>query len=303
MRIGLIGLGDVAKYHIKAITDIDGLELIVVSDVDSSRNPNIPGVEFCQDYKEMLSTRIDAVAITTPNYLHAPMTIDALCSGKNVLVEKPMTTNLEDATRMIDVARANERVLIVSYHFQFVPEVQHFLQTKEQYGDIKSFKSDFVGPMHGNRPWLYKKNESGGGMWMDNGVNVISVLKLFIPNLDIKGAVFEYGSRDKIQDPLIEDGATVKLGNDYITGTAVLKRRDGELIIRTKFETEKGEIVLDHVNHKIQHNGKEVFSGKDTRYTGVYKDFIDRLSRGDSNARAALQDLKLVLDAYSRASK
>lgn len=299
MRIGLIGLGDVAKYHTKAI-EYHGLELIAVSDADKSRNPNIPGAEFYQNYKGMLGKDIDAVAIATPNYLHAPMTIDALCAGKNVLVEKPMTTNLEDAQRMIDAAKANGKILVVSYHFQFVPEVQHFLQTKGQYGNIKLFESYFVGPMHGNRPWLYKKEESGGGMWMDNGVNVISVLKLFIPDLKVREAVFEYGSRDKIQDQLVEDCAEVKLGNDNISGNAVLKWRNGELVIRTRFETEKDEIILDHVAHKIIHNGVEVFSGEDMRYMGVYKDFIVRANSGSSNAHEALQDLKLVLDAYSK---
>ena len=74
---------DVAKYHTKAI-EHNGLELIAVSDADKSRNPNIPGVEFHPNYKEMLGGDIDAVAIATPNHLHAPMTIDALCSGKHV---------------------------------------------------------------------------------------------------------------------------------------------------------------------------------------------------------------------------
>lgn len=184
-----------------------------------------------------------------------------------------------------------------------MPEVQHFLQTKGQYGNIKLFESYFVGPMHGNRHWLYKKEESGGGIWMDNGVNVISVLKLFIPNLKVREAVFEYGSRDKIQDPLVEDGAAVKLGTGNISGNAVLKWRDGELIIRTKFATEKGEIILDHVGHKMEHDSREVFSGKDMRYMGVYSNFIDRVNRGASNAYEALQDLKLVIDAYSKTKK
>ena len=300
MRIGLIGLGQIAKEHLQAIRHLDGLELIAVSDVDETKNPTISGVKFFGDYKKMLmDENIDAVTIASPNYLHVSMTIDALNSGKYVLVEKPMATSLEDAQRMIDAAKANGKVLVVSYHFQFVPEVQYFLQRKEDYGKIKSFETFFTCLIDPLRAWLYKKDESGGGVWTDNGINVISVLRLFIPNLTVTGARFEYGQREIIKDPHVEDWAEIHLKYEDIEGTATIDWRSREQAFKTKFQTERGAVVLDHYAHTITYNGEEVFRGKDQRYIRVYNDFIDRVNRGDSNASEAIQDLKLVVGAYS----
>lgn len=300
MKIGLIGLGQIAEEHIEAIRYLDGLELIAVSDVDETKKSITYGVKFFVDYKKMLMNKnIDAVTIATPNYLHAQMAVDALNAGKHVLVEKPIATSLEDAQRMIDASKANGKALVVSYHFQFVPEVQYFLNNREGYGKIKSFETFFTCPIERPGAWYFKKDKSGGGVWIDNGINVVSVLSLFIPDLRVIGAKFEYGQRDKINDMRIEDWAKVHLKYGYGKGTAITDLRSRKPDFKTKFQTEKGDVVLDHYAHTLTYKDEKVFRGKDQRYIRVYEDFIDKVNRGGSNASQAFKDLKLIVDAYS----
>ncbi len=63
----------------------------------------------------------DAVLVTVPLRAHAPVSIAALNAGKHVLVEKPFAQTVEEAKRIVDVATANDRVLMVSQNYRFFP--------------------------------------------------------------------------------------------------------------------------------------------------------------------------------------
>ncbi|MFZ5829772.1 MAG: Gfo/Idh/MocA family protein, partial [Planctomycetota bacterium] len=56
---------------------------------------------------------VDAVVISTPDFAHGPMPTAALEAGKDVYIEKPMTIDLDEATRALDIARAKDRVVQV----------------------------------------------------------------------------------------------------------------------------------------------------------------------------------------------
>ncbi len=310
MKIGLIGLGQISRQHITAIQRLDGLELKAVSDVDKSRDPKILGVNFFVDYHKMFNDKgIDAVAIATPNYLHAPMSIEALRKGKHVLVEKPMTTNLEDAQSMIEAAKSSSKVLVVAYHFQFMPEIQYFLQTKKKYGRIKSFEAHFTCPIEYAEGWRLTKELSGGGVCIDNGVNVLSVLRLFIPDLNIIRATFEYEQRNKIKDPLVEDFVEIDFKCNDISGKVVVDwRSQNKAQYKTKLRTSRGEIILEHLAddqfvNTMSYEGRIVYKGQEDRYLDIYKDFIRRVNQADSNATQAFEDLRMVINAYKRYGK
>jgi len=53
------------------------------------------------------TTEIDVVCIGIPNYLHAKVTADAANAKKNIIIEKPLCTTLEEADQMIDVCKQN----------------------------------------------------------------------------------------------------------------------------------------------------------------------------------------------------
>jgi predicted dehydrogenase len=63
----------------------------------------------------------DAVLVTVPLSAHAPVSIAALSAGKHVLVEKPFAPTVDEAKRIVDVAKANDRVLMVSQNYRFFP--------------------------------------------------------------------------------------------------------------------------------------------------------------------------------------
>ena len=66
-------------------------------------------------------SRIDAVFVASPNYLHAPQTIQAAAAGKHVLAEKPMANSVTDAAAMIDACRDHGVTLGMGFELRFHP--------------------------------------------------------------------------------------------------------------------------------------------------------------------------------------
>lgn len=131
LKVGVIGAGFIASTaHLPTYADLDNVELVAVCDIIPERAQRaaerfgIPRVYT--DYKAMLSdVQLDIVSICTPNSLHAPMTIDALAAGCNVLCEKPMATTVADAEAMWEASKKARGKLMIAYPRPFNPIVQH----------------------------------------------------------------------------------------------------------------------------------------------------------------------------------
>src|SRR5678815_834960 len=124
-KVGFIGSGGIALYHMKYLKAIEGVEIAAAADVSAKAldkakaDYNIPHVY--SDFKQMLKEEkdLDAISVCTPNSLHAPNTIAALEAGKHVLVEKPMAMNAKEAQQMIDEAKRAGAQLIVGFQHRF----------------------------------------------------------------------------------------------------------------------------------------------------------------------------------------
>ncbi|MGH9673054.1 MAG: Gfo/Idh/MocA family protein [Bryobacteraceae bacterium] len=78
-----------------------------------------------KDYRRVIERKdIDAVAIATPDHWHGPMTVEACQAGKDVYVEKPISNNIEDALKMLEAARRNNRVVQVGLQQRSAPVFQ-----------------------------------------------------------------------------------------------------------------------------------------------------------------------------------
>lgn len=124
-------------------------------------------------------TEVDAVYIATPVHLHASQAIAALRAGKDVLVEKPMALNVEDATKMCRVARETGRRLAVAYFRRFWPRfqlVKDMLQNG-QFGQVVLVRVA-SHTWYPGRPggWREDPRLSGGGVLSDVGCHKFDLL-------------------------------------------------------------------------------------------------------------------------------
>ncbi len=133
MRFGLIGYGLWGRHHAAAITAAPGAELAGIACASeataAAARRDFPGVTVDLGHQALLRRPdIDAVAVVVPNHLHAEVGVAALEAGKDVLLEKPMATTLEDCDRLLRAARSSGRVLTVG----------HELRLSAQYGRVKA---------------------------------------------------------------------------------------------------------------------------------------------------------------------
>ena len=119
VRVGLVGAGGIAQAHMRALQDVDEIEVVAVADIDPERATTTAkrwGIPRAfEDYHDILEMDdVEAVSITTYNQAHRAPTVDALRAGKHVLVEKPMAATLEDAVAMTVAAHESDRILMVA---------------------------------------------------------------------------------------------------------------------------------------------------------------------------------------------
>jgi predicted dehydrogenase len=119
MRVVLVGGGRIAQAaHLPALDRVENVRLAAVVD----RSPAIAkgvaerwGVEaFTDAERALLDVDADAVIITVPDRLHAPLAEQALQAGRHVLVEKPLTSTSAEAQRLAEVVTATGKILRVA---------------------------------------------------------------------------------------------------------------------------------------------------------------------------------------------
>ena len=116
VNTGHIGLGGQGRgnlvrlaNHAVALSDVDSDHLARATKEVEKRGRKCEGY---QDYRRMLDRKdIDAVVISTPDHWHSTATIHACEAGKDVYVEKPLTLTIAEGRRMVEAARANDRVV------------------------------------------------------------------------------------------------------------------------------------------------------------------------------------------------
>src|SRR5690242_1732240 len=110
VRIGMIGCGLFGESHLQAFRAVRTAEIAAVFDTDAARAAAI-AKEFgiprvCGSLEEICGLPLDALDVVTPEELHLEPVLAGIAAGKHIFVEKPLSTDLEQCSRMIREAAA-----------------------------------------------------------------------------------------------------------------------------------------------------------------------------------------------------
>src|SRR5258708_34000426 len=108
VRLGIIGIGSMGSVHAQNIVEgkIPRCELTAVCDPNAERMQRFSSAKPFRSAEDFfLRSETDAVLIATPHYAHTTIGIQALESGKHVMVEKPIAVHKADADRLISANR------------------------------------------------------------------------------------------------------------------------------------------------------------------------------------------------------
>ena len=141
IRLGMVGGGEgafIGAVHRIAARLDDRYELVAGAlsaspdkAIRSAEALGLPSDRSYPDFRTMAQVEaaridgIEAVAIVTPNHMHAPVADAFLETGVHIICDKPLTTTLEEARRLRDKARATGRIFAVTYNYSGYPLVRH----------------------------------------------------------------------------------------------------------------------------------------------------------------------------------
>jgi predicted dehydrogenase len=183
VRVGVIGTGSIAELgHLPHYQNHPDVELVAVADTNLVRAQKAAekysAATAYGDAAEMLSTeKLDAVSVCTPNSSHINLALMAVERGIDVLVEKPMATDKDEALQLAEAIHKSRRICMVGMTHRFRNEAQvlkRFVESGDL-GEIYYAKAKILRRRGTPSGWFTSLSQSGGGPLMDIGVHALDL--------------------------------------------------------------------------------------------------------------------------------
>jgi predicted dehydrogenase len=280
-----------------------------------------PGAELVHSLDELLLADLSGLLIATPSALHAEQAVAALERGMAVFCQKPLARTASEARRVVDAARAADRLLCVDLSYRFTVGMQRIreLVSAGELGEIYAVDAVFHNAYGPDKAWCRDPELSGGGCVIDLGTHLVD-LALWVLGFPRVGAttsrLFARGSPLSPGDRAVEDYAEARL--DLESGATVRMACSWNLpagrdaVIEAAFYGTKGGAVVRNVNGSFydfvaeRHRGtaREVLSAPPDEWGGrAAVAWVERLAAGERYDPEAerLVDLAAALDTvYGR---
>jgi UDP-N-acetyl-2-amino-2-deoxyglucuronate dehydrogenase len=327
-RVALVGCGRISKNHFEAIDQIDGLELVAVSDADAERAKQAGAqwnVPHFTSYEQMLAeSKPDIVTIATPSGLHAEQGVAAAKAGKHVVMEKPMAISLTGADALVQACdKAGVQLFVVKQN-RLNPPVQLLRRAvdKNRFGRIYMANCT----VHWARPQEYYDQapwrgtwEFDGGAFMNQASHYVDLVQwLMGPVESVMAKTATLARRIETEDSGIailkfRSGA---LGTIEVTMLAYPRNLEGSItILGEKGSAKVGGTAVNKIEHwefADYDDDDKLVEGANTNppnvyglgHQGYYRNVLAVLrgeAKPDTDGRAGRKSLELILGIYESA--
>jgi predicted dehydrogenase len=180
-RLGFLGVGWIGRHRLEAIAADGAAAVAAVADLQADAAEAAAalagGAEVVDGLDALLAAGVDGIVIATPSAQHADQAVRALERGVAVFCQKPLARTAAEARRVVDAARAADRLLGVdlSYrHVAGVPRVRELVQGGAL-GRVFAVDLVFHNAYGPDKPWFRDARLSGGGCVMDLGIHLVDL--------------------------------------------------------------------------------------------------------------------------------
>jgi len=147
VKVGVVGVGHLGQHHVRKFQGIPGCELIGIYDKNEARAKEISeklGVKSFADYDTLLDA-IDAIDIAATTTYHYELAKPALLKGKHIFLEKPITSELEQAEELLELAKRQNLKIQVGHIERFNPVI---LEVEQEIKDPMFIESHRLSTFH-----------------------------------------------------------------------------------------------------------------------------------------------------------
>jgi predicted dehydrogenase len=274
LTVCMVGCGRVSEMYrevFKNLKDIVEVVYAVDTKIERARDfaADFEGCRAVCDYSECFGKNIDVMHIAAPHYLHAPITINALKNGINVLTEKPVAIDPEDADEMIRVSEETGKKLGVIFQTRYVKGCMELKRLIEQgkIGKVLSASSFLTWSRqesyYRESDWKGTWDKEGGGVLINQAIHSIDRVQWLVGDdvLWIEG-----NTSNRIHKFLdVEDTAEalIKFKNGCLYNLYACNSYCYDAPIRIEIAGEKGKVGLVQDLAWVQIDGEPYYEIKD----------------------------------------
>ena len=192
LRIGIVGSGSAALAHANRLLAVEGVTLVGCADPDPSAahafanrfsSESGPIASFVDHNELIRQAAPDALAIFTPHPFHYRPAMDGLQAGCHLFIEKPLSTNVQEAVDIASVARVRDRKVAVGHHFRLFPSLirARAMVAEGSIGTLRLVTATLAQPwLESHRSpehaWRFDPRFAGGGILADSGIQLVDAL-------------------------------------------------------------------------------------------------------------------------------
>lgn len=317
-NIALVGCGTISYNHLTALANLDNVEVVALCD-KRPENAEKRKAEFnldskiYTDYYEMLALeKLDAVHITTPHYLHAPMTLAALERDIFVCLEKPMCINREEITALLEAEKRSRASVAVSFQTRYNTANIIAKKMADEDGIVSAYISTFwerTTEYYTESDWRGAYATEGGGVMINQAIHSIDHLIGLLGKpvaVTATKANHKHKGIIEVEDTCegmveFENG---KIGNFFSTNAFVGTSRTS-IFIKTKnhnLEIRNSKLYVD--DRLVEDTESSGYLGKEVYGDGhltLIKKFYEAIENGGEmpiTLESAQWPLRLLLAAY-----
>lgn len=286
LRVAVIGAGKLGARHAEAYAGLSGVQLVGVCDIIEHRAREVAHrlqTSAFKDYRELLG-KVDAASIVVPAHEHFGISRDFLKNRVNLLIEKPITTNLPQADELLLLAKENKAIIQVGH-------IERFNSA------IRAIKSVIKIPrfIECHRLGPYDPRVADVGVTLDLMIHdidiVLDLVRSPVKTVDAVGALILSKTEDianariRFQNNAVCDLTASRVTNDvmrkirifqedayisldYVTQEALIYTKENGHIHHKKIDITKNDSLKEELSHFIdcvRWKKEPLVSGKDGR--------------------------------------
>lgn len=214
LRVGVVGLGVISRFHLAALTASSDWNLVAVCDLDPEKVavPALGTIGYTDHVRMLAEADLDAVVVTAPNDAHARICADALSAGVAVCVEKPLALDLREGEVLSALARERGVPLFTAFHRRYNSEFAT-LRARVREDTVTEVTVRYLERIEehaGEDTWYLDPARCGGGCVADNGPNAFDLVEDLLGRAEVSEArvVCDESGVDRWADISLTAGST-----------------------------------------------------------------------------------------------
>ena len=263
LKVGIAGYGATGVRRHNVLKTHPHVEISAICDNDSKVLGNIDSdVKLFNNYTQLLDVPLDIVFVCLPNFLAPDVTIASLTNGCHVFCEKPPGKDINDINRVIEVEKNYRHLKLMygfnhRYHYSVIDAIQivesnelgKVINLRGLYGKSKllNFATD----------WRTKREFSGGGILLDQGIHMVDLLRLFGGEFV---EIYSFVSNNYWNHDVEDNALAIMRSGKGVVATLHSTATEWRHRFRLEIGLEKGSIILSGLLTSTKSYGAETIT-------------------------------------------